>query len=109
MTRYLQNNRRRNDCHAFPHSSTLNRDRRAQSEDATDADGESAARYNISVSDDIESFLEQQLSNAKTTTLGTELNYHSRLHVFVLLDDKEMLDEGRQQPKNGVLIFHQII
>lgn len=108
MTRYLPNNRRRNDCHAFPHSSTLNRDRRAQSEDAADADGESAARY-ISVSDDIESFLEQQLSNAKTNTLGTELNHHSRLHVFVLPDDKEMLDEGRQQSKNGVLIFHQII
>lgn len=26
---------------------------------------------------------------------------------FVLLDDKEMLDEGRQQPKNVVLIRHQ--
>lgn len=27
--------------------------------------------------------------------------------LFVLLDDKEMLDEGRQQPKNVVLIRHQ--
>lgn len=43
----------------------------------------------------------------QTTTLETELNQPFRLLLFVLLDDEKKLDEGRHQPKNVVLMFHQ--
>lgn len=91
----LQPSRLREPRQAFPRSSIFTEDRRAQSGDATAAD-------------DVGSFLEQQLSNTTTTTsLEAGRSHCSRLHVSVLLDDEEMLDAGRQQPKKVVLIYHQ--